>query len=216
MINDLKKNILIMQCREHKMKIKLIRYDEENNVAKAARLCYFKFSIDELNEEMTNEKCAKLISNLKRRKHDSPFEHVSYTFGIEGISRACSHQLVRHRIASYNQQSQRYVKEEDYQYILPPSIKDFTPEMDIYVQTMLDIQKAYNKLISLGINKEDARYMLPNSCETKIIMTINARSLKNLFDLRRKPDAQWEIRYLADEMYKQVKQIHPNIWSEEK
>jgi len=196
------------------MKIKLMNADEESMIAKGARLCYSATDIEGLEEEMTPEKCAKLIRMLKKLKHGSPFEHVSYTFGIEGISRACSHQLVRHRIASYNQQSQRYVKEAKFEYIIPPEIEKKEMELKLYTSAMASLQSIYDTLMEAGIKKEDARFILPNACETKIIMTINARSLMNLFDVRRKPDAQWEIRDLADKMYALVSEIHPNIWSD--
>jgi thymidylate synthase (FAD) len=121
---------------------------------------------------------------------------------------------VRHRIASYNQQSQRYVKESNFDYIIPPSIEANEEAKKRFISQMNYIQSMYNSLIADGINKEDARYLLPNACETKIIVTINARSLNNFFKLRCAKDAQWEIRELANEMKKLVTKVHPNIWSE--
>lgn len=191
-----------------------MRYDKEELIAKAARLCYFPSSISDLEEEMTKEKCATLIRKLKQLKHGSPFEHVSYTFGIEGISRACLAQITRHRIASFNVQSQRYVKKGNFDFIMPPLIAENTEAANKFLNIMATIQEAYNELISLGIRKEDARFLLPNAVETKIIVTINARSLENFFNIRMKPDAQWEIRELATKMYELVKEVHPNIWSE--
>jgi thymidylate synthase (FAD) len=196
------------------MKVVLMSYDKEEKIAQAARLCYYSKNIDDLTTEIVGEKAGDLIKKLKSLEHESPFEHVSYTFGIEGISRACSHQLVRHRIASYNQQSQRYVKESNFDYIIPETIKETPGRMEYFLKIMDDIQTSYNKLIELGVNKEDARYVLPNACETKIIVTINARSLNNFFKLRCAKDAQWEIRELANEMKKLVTEVHPNIWSE--
>lgn len=194
------------------MKVILLDYDNEEKIAQAARLCYYPSNIEDLVKDLKGDKARALIMKLKDLEHESPFEHVNYTFAIEGISRACSHQLVRHRIASYNQQSQRYVKETNFDYIIPHTIRS-QDQLEVFYRAMRHAQEAYNELCELGVNKEDARYVLPNATETKIIMTINARSLKNLFDLRCEKDAQWEIRELAYMMLDAAKKVNPTVWN---
>jgi thymidylate synthase (FAD) len=135
-------------------------------------------------------------------------EHVSFTFGIEGISRALTHQLVRHRLASYSQQSQRYVKTEDFKYIVPYSIKNDKIALAKFEKIMQSLQEGYDELLKT-VPKEDARYVLPNAVETKIIVTMNARELVYFFKLRGCKRAQWEIRNLAIEMLKLVKKVAP-------
>ena len=145
--------------------------------------------------------------------HLSPIEHVSFTFGIEGISRACSHQLVRHRVASYSQQSQRYVKEEQFDYVIPPSIKQDPALVGEFEKCMAEAQENYTKVLKrleeLGYKGEagqqDARYLLPNAAETKIVVTMNARELLHFFRVRCCNRAQWEIREMADRMLALVK-----------
>jgi thymidylate synthase (FAD) len=152
------------------------------------------------------EKDTKLIRNVIAKGHDSTLEHIVFSFDISGISRACSHQLVRHRMASYSQRSQRYVSEDEFEYVVPSTISSNNNNaMGEYLNTMLVLNQSYQKLKELGIPKEDARFVLPNACETSLIMTINARSLRNFFKLRMDKHAQWEIRELAMEMYNQIK-----------
>jgi thymidylate synthase (FAD) len=146
--------------------------------------------------------------------HTSTIEHSSFTFAIEGISRACSHQLVRHRIASFSQQSQRYVdlSKKPLPYIIPPEIKRKKKLKIVFEKFMKTVEKQYHQLIKIGIKPEDARFILPNACETKIVLTMNARALHNFFQLRCCNRAQWEIRALANEMLKIVKKTAPNIF----
>ncbi len=133
--------------------------------------------------------------------HFSVFEHISFSFGIEGVSRALTHQLVRHRLASYSQKSQRYVKAgAEFPYIIPHTIKNNSEALEIFNNAMSQIAECYNKLSALDIPSEDARYVLPNACETKIIVTMNARELLHFFALRLCNRAQWEIRELSDKM----------------
>jgi thymidylate synthase (FAD) len=148
-------------------------------------------------------------------------EHVSFTFAIEGISRACSHQLVRHRLASYSQQSQRYCSEgKELDYILPPSIEKLDKAKEIYEAFMKHAGEIYVRLRELlqdgGCNREssneDARFILPNAVETKLIATFNARSLLNFFQLRCCMRAQWEIRALANRMCQLVKKVSPTLF----
>ncbi len=174
-------------------------------VSGAAHLCYSPNDIETSFLKKDKKQRQLFIKKLFDMGHESPFEHINYTFGIEGISRACSHQLVRHRIASYSQQSQRYVNENNYDYIIPPNIEANEEVMNKYKEVMNYINEIYNTLvIDMGILEEDARYVLPNATETKIVVTMNARSLFNFFNLRLCNRAQWEIREVAKQMKDKV------------
>lgn len=144
--------------------------------------------------------------------HLSPMEHVSFTFAIEGVSRALSHQLVRHRIASYSQKSQRYVDENNFAYIMPPSIAAEPEAAKIFKQMMADLQEAYRRLSQM-VPREDARYILPNAAETKLVCTMNVRSLYNFFRMRCCRRAQWEIRELAQRMREEVRAVAPALFA---
>lgn len=200
---------------ETKINVKLLNYTPApaNVVAKAARLCYFGSELNDLLEQMTDEKCEKLLKKLMQLGHESPMEHASFTFAVEGISRACSHQLVRHRIASYSQQSQRYVDSADFNYVIPPSIKKDSEAKEKFENIMGKIGEAYEELKEIA-PKEDARFVLPNAGETKIILTMNARSLKNFFKHRTCTRAQWEIRDLAQRMLDICKETSPILFEE--
>jgi len=190
------------------VEIELISYtpNPEAIVARAASLCYSK-----KDKEPGKEKIKPFIEKLLKMGHTSPFEHISFTFRISGVSRVLSHQLVRHRIASYSQQSQRYVFFEKASYVIPNSIKEkgLNREFSKKIGEMVDF---YHKLVENGIPKEDARYILPSSFTTRLIMTMNARELLHFFRLRCCNRAQWEIRNLADKMLSIVKNICPNIF----
>lgn len=220
------------------MKVSLLAHtpDPENIVSAAAKLCYSQSGVKEILEKQSDEERDRFINMLMDIGHESPIEHVSFTFAIEGVSRTLTHQLVRHRIASYSQQSQRYVKLEQFEYIVPPSIKGDEEAEKLYIQTMEEIQERYNQISGILYEKhlkefldsgipekkaktmaekkaiEDARYIFPNACETKIVVTMNARSLKNFFEHRCCERAQWEIRNLAEEMLKLVKKAAPSIF----
>jgi thymidylate synthase (FAD) len=200
--------------QEAKLSVKLIGYtkDAEQIVAVAVRQCYSAFGGTELKKKITAEKRAKLIAQVVGSDHTSTIEHVSFTFAIEGVSRVLTHELVRHRVASYSHQSQRYVSAENFKYIIPPSIKSNKQALDIYKKTILQDQKIYNDLLNLGIIKEDARFVLPNATETKIIVTMNARSLFNFLRRRMCNRAQWEIRTLAYKMHELLMKAAPNIF----
>ena len=150
-----------------KLHVELLNYtpNPEVQVARAARLCYYGSDIDHLKEVMTPEKSAELVRKLVGMGHFSPVEHVTFTFGIEGISRACSHQLVRHRIANYSQQSQRYVNGEKFSYVIPPEIEANDNLKAAYVRYMEQNKDFYNSLVANGITPEDARFVLPNACD---------------------------------------------------
>ena len=221
------------------MKVKIIAHtpNPEEVVASAAKLCYSKVGVDEIQENLTEEGIEKFVSMLSAIGHHSPLEHCTFTFAVEGISRACSHQLVRHRIASYSQQSQRYVKLDKFDYIIPTAIENNEFAKDIFLNAMEQDQKAYNGIVEELMNEyiassgytlasipkneynkleklaiEDARYVFPNACETKIVFTMNVRTLMNFFTHRCCDRAQWEIRDLANEMLIQVKEIAPTLF----
>ncbi len=196
------------------IKCKLISHtpEPETVVSIAAKLCYSKSDVDGLvTGVLTGNDTEKFIDKLKEMGHESPLEHVSFTFAIEGVSRTLTHQLVRHRIASYSQKSQRYVSENDFEYIVPPSIANGAGVL-LYDKLMKQIKQTYTLLVNMNIPKEDARYVLPNATETKIIVTMNARSLFNFFSLRCCTHAQWEIRQLANLMLVEVQKVAPILF----
>lgn len=196
------------------MKVALINCtpNPDRTAAAAARLCYSPVGAAELVEKMSEQQVENLLDKIVEMGHYSTLEHSSFTFAIEGVSRTLTHQLVRHRIASYNQQSQRYVKETDFETIVPPSISS-KPEMaEKYQEFMKTVQDFYNEMVDAGVHKEDARYILPNAAETKIVVTMNARSLLNFFELRCCTRAQWEIRQLADKMLQLVRKEAPILF----
>ncbi len=175
--------------------------EPERAIATAARLCYAPVGAAELMETMPAERVTSVLSTILKSGHHSTLEHASYTFAVEGVSRALTHQLVRHRIASFNQQSQRYVKfKEGVPYVTPDSVSS-DPELSRVFDAAVDAAvQAYEKLLAAGVPAEDARYLLPNATESKIVITMNVRSLLNFFSLRCCNRAQWEIRELAWKM----------------
>lgn len=217
---------------ETSLKVILIRHtpDPEETVAMAAKLCYSDADVGSLKDKIKKKDQKTFVEKLMKIGHMSPIEHASFTFAIEGISRACSHQLVRHRIASYSQQSQRYVSEGSQQsavssqttfdYIIPLTIKEDNELRKHFEYFMIEAQKAYNfivkKLNEKGVKGElanqDARFVLPNATETKIIVTMNARELLHFFRQRCCNRAQWEIRQMAEEMLFLAKEAAPSIF----
>ncbi len=197
------------------MNVTLIEHtpNPERTVALAARLCYSPSSIDDLREKLAASDIEKFLDKIMSLGHHSVLEHASFTFGIEGISRVTTHQLVRHRIASFSQQSQRYVShKEEFASIMPDTIAANPEARQIFTSMSETVHKAYAQLIDMGIPAEDARYILPNAAETKIIMTMNARELLHFFALRCCQRAQWEIRNMSIEMLRLVQSIAPIIF----
>lgn len=258
------------------IKVELLQstVDPEFVVAVAAKLCYSQSDIESLMKKQTPEGITKFIRMLTDMGHESPIEHVNFSFAIEGVSRALTHQLVRHRIASYSQQSQRYVKESQFEYIIPPAIEKTPLAKKIFLETMERDQEAYDNIVEILIHKyietekqdkitiaikeclgenfnenvveywntpqcgptskkyvakfkemfkkdynmiekkaiEDARYVFPNAAETKIIVTMNARTLMNFFHHRCCLRAQWEIRQLAMNMLRICKNTSPILF----
>lgn len=220
------------------MNVKLLTYtpDAEKTIAAAAKLCYAKSDIDTLTENLTPEKVESFLRMLEDLGHESPVEHATFTFGIEGVSRALLAQITRHRIASFSVQSQRYVSKTDFSYIIPPEIDALPEAREEYIAAMEEDARHYESLrqklmarhyetnIAAGMGEaeakraaekkanEDARFVLPNACDTRIIMTMNVRSLHNFFRLRCCMRAQWEIRELAIEMLKLVREACPLLF----
>lgn len=188
--------------------------EPEEVVAAAARLCYSASSIERLIDKSRQDR-EGLLARILDLGHLSVLEHASFTFGIEGISRACSHQLVRHRLASYSQQSQRYVShKERFASVTPPSI-DARPDLKSRFDALLgEIHQVYRELLEAGVPAEDARFVLPNAAETKIVVTMNARELLHFFNLRCCRRAQWEIRAMAVEMLRLARRAAPLLFAQ--
>jgi len=221
------------------VKVTLIAHTPEPDklVAEAAKLCYAKSDIATLADSLTPEKIESFLRLLDELGHESPVEHASFTFGIEGVSRSLLAQLTRHRIASYSVQSQRYVDKSGFEYITPPEIAAIPEAAQIYEAQMASAAESYGKLREVLIEKhtasnlaggmdekearktaekqanEDARFVLPNACDTRIIMTMNIRSLRNFFRLRCCNRAQWEIRALAREMLRLCREVSPLLFA---
>jgi thymidylate synthase (FAD) len=209
---------------ETKLNVILLRHTPhpEETIAMAAKLCYSPSDIASLKGKIEAKDQKVFVEKLMKMGHMSPIEHASFTFAIEGISRACSHQLVRHRLASYSQQSQRYVSEESgFDYVIPPIIRE-DEELKRYFEDFMDrAQEAYNYIIT-KLNKkgekgeganQDARFVLPNAAETKIMVTMNARELLHFFKQRCCNRAQWEIREMAERMLTLVKKAAPVVFA---
>ena len=210
--------------------------DPELTIASAARLCYSGATIDDVREKLTPEKTAQFVDMLSEIGHESPIEHATFTFGIEGVSRALLAQITRHRIASFSVQSQRYVKEAQFEYVLPPEIEKDEQAKALFIKAMEKDQEYYDRLTDMlkirhkaefleqGMDEkaadraaekkaiEDARFVLPNACDTKMIVTMNARSLHNFFRHRCCNRAQWEIRELATKMLYLCREAAPNLF----
>lgn len=211
------------------MKVSLVNYTKnpQHLVAAAARLCYSGGSCEALLES-SGEEDAKFVEKLLSFGHESPIEHVCFTFLIEGVSRSLLAQITRHRIASFSVKSQRYVNESNFDFVIPPEISSNEKTKDMFINSMTEIKKVYGRLIYIlkekyikeGLKEfeaekkaaQDARFVLPNACTTNFMVTMNARSLMNFFRLRCCCRAQWEIYNLAWEMLKHVIKVAPNIF----
>jgi thymidylate synthase (FAD) len=197
------------------LKVKLLRYtkDAEFLCGAAALTTTRSGSPSEILEKMSLERAKQTIKRVTGYGHTSVIEHASFTFSIEGVSRVLTHQLVRHRIASYTQQSQRYVTYNTLEkYVTPPSIANNAESKKTFEDALKSISEAYQKLLKLKIPKEDARFILPNAAKTNIIVTMNARELRHFFNLRCCTRAQWEIREAATEMLRQAKKAAPTLF----
>ncbi len=189
--------------------------DPEAVVAQAARLCYSALGIEELLEGQGGEERSRLIGHVVSLGHHSVLEHASFTFGIEGVSRAMTHQLVRHRLASYSQQSQRYVEftGDRLPLVVPESVAERDHLGKRFAAAAQECFRVYRELVEAGVPAEDARYLLPAAVETKIVVTMNARELRHLFTLRCCLRAQWEIRAVAEEMLALARAAAPALFA---
>jgi len=187
--------------------------EPERAVAAGARLCYAPVGAAELMEVMTEDSIRKVLRTIITSGHLSALEHASYTFAIDGVSRAMTHQLVRHRLASYNQQSQRYVSYDTHpNFIVPPAVEADPAARELFMTACTDAFERYRALLDAGVEAEDARYLLPNAMETKIVVTMNIRELLHFFELRCCRRAQWEIRDVADRMLELAAETAPYIF----
>ncbi|WP_286846316.1 MULTISPECIES: FAD-dependent thymidylate synthase [Aminobacterium] len=187
--------------------------DPDRIVAAAARLCYSAVPASSIMEEQNSDSVVSLITHLRKSGHLSPLEHASFTFSLDGISRVTSHQLVRHRIASYSQRSQRYVSMVEPNVVLPPTVAADKEATDLFVHQVESAHNTYLALLKRGVPKEDARYILPHGWTTSLVMTMNARELLHFFSLRLCRRAQWEIQELARKMLIEVRQVSPVIFA---
>ncbi|WP_040197520.1 FAD-dependent thymidylate synthase [Candidatus Soleaferrea massiliensis] len=220
-------------------KVTLLSYtpNPETTVAAAAKLCYSSSDIDSLLGGLTDEKAESFVQMLSEIGHESPIEHASFTFGIEGVSRAFLAQITRHRIASYSVQSQRYVKENEFEFVTPPAIEQDPQAKEVFLRAMKQCGEAYREIAGILAEKyagqmtaegaqpkdaarkaekkaiEDARFVLPNACDTKMVVTMNARSLMNFFRHRCCNRAQWEIRDVAEQMLRAVLEVAPVLFA---
>lgn len=194
--------------------VKLIAYtpDADKVVAAAAKICYSPSGAAEILEGLDAEKTASFLAMLRRAGHFSPFEHANFTFAIEGLSRVATHQLVRHRVASYSQQSQRYVEMKGNNCIVPPSVAENEAALAVFNEQSEAAFAAYQKLVALGVPREDARFILPHGMETRLVVTMNARELHHFFELRLCRRAQWEIQDAAREMLREVRAVAPQLF----
>ncbi len=187
--------------------------EPERAVAVAARLCYAPVGAAQLMEGMSADAERKVLRTIMKSGHYSALEHASYTFAIDGVSRALTHQLVRHRLASFNQQSQRYVSYvEEPTFVIPPAVAEDPDALERFNAATASAFSAYRELMDSGVAPEDARYLLPNAMETKIVVTMNMRELLHFFEVRCCRRAQWEIQELALRMLDLVEPTAPYVF----
>lgn len=205
-----------------KLHVALIRHtlSPEETVALGARLCYSKATIDDLTQRVAAADQSAFVQKIMGMGHESVLEHASFTFGVEGVSRVLLAQLTRHRLASFSVQSQRYVSyEQGFGYIVPPKIaalgEEAAAEYEHQMQTMHQWYCQWQEKLGVGEgSNEDARFVLPGACETRLMMTMNVRELRHFFSLRMCSRAQWEIRALATEMHRLCMEIAPALFAD--
>jgi len=192
------------------MKVELLTItpNAEKHIENAGRTSYQSF------EKQTKDSYKNFIKMIVKRGHESVLEHAFASFRISKVSRALTHQLVRHRLCSFTQKSQRYVDEKNFNYIEPEDIKNNIEAHNIYFELMEDIRKKYKQLRDFGIKKEDARYILPNSTTSELVMTANFRELRHFIKLRGEKAAQREIRNLAINILKILKEEVPEVFQD--
>ncbi len=204
------------------LKVALIRHtlSPEETVALGARLCYSRATIDDLTQRVSAKDQSDFVQKIMGMGHESVLEHASFTFGVEGVSRVLLAQLTRHRLASFSVQSQRYVSYENgFGYIVPPKIaalgEEAQAEFERQMQQMHEWYCIWQEKLGTGEgSNEDARFVLPGACETRLMMTMNVRELRHFFSLRMCSRAQWEIRALATEMYRLCMEVAPALFAD--
>jgi len=208
------KDVLPEKLESDKMRVVLLSYtaDPERLCGSAAKSCYSERGASDIYREISREDASRVVSHVRDMGHHSVLEHANFTFSLEGVSRVLTHQLVRHRIASYSQQSQRYVKVEEASVVEPSSVKDNPRAHEVFNRIVEEAKEAYQKLLKEGIPAEDARFILPQGIETNIVVTMNARELWHFFTLRTCFRAQWEINQVAWEMLRLVKEVAPELF----
>jgi len=205
-----------------KLKVALIRHtlSPEETVALGARLCYSRATIDDLTQRVSAKDQSNFVQKIMGMGHESVLEHASFTFGVEGVSRVLLAQLTRHRLASFSVQSQRYVSYENgFGYIVPPKIEALgeaaKAEYERQMQQMHEWYCAWQEKLGTGEgSNEDARFVLPGACETRLMMTMNVRELRHFFSLRMCSRAQWEIRAMATEMHRLCMEVAPALFAD--
>jgi thymidylate synthase (FAD) len=204
--------VLHFEGEDKRMKVELIAITQPMNgttaeelLEHAGRVCY---------QSSKRGKPGQFLQNRIREGHESIIEHASATFEISGISRACSHQLVRHRLASYSQESQRYVDMSNPDFVVPPGVAEHSAAKETWDRFMAGVAETYRQLRAQGVRKEDARFILPNATATRIVVTMNYRSLRHFFSIRCDPAAQWEIRTLATEMLRLMYRQAPSVFQD--
>jgi len=191
-----------------KVELLSITPNAEKLIETAGRTSYLSFPKQRENSEKT------FIRMLIKNQHLSVLEHAYATFRISNVSRAFTHQLVRHRLCSFIQQSQRYVDESNFNYIEPDSIKENPEAHSIFIDLVIRAKEAYIKLHKLGVRKEDARYVLPNATGSQIVMSANFREWRHIIGLRGEPQSQWEIRRVTIEILKILKKHAPTVFGD--
>ncbi len=196
------------------IEVRLINYTKnpEITVASAARTCFRDKIYESICEELKEEDVERIIKAVIIKNHLSVLEHITFTFSISGVSRVLTHQLVRHRIASYSQLSQQRVDSSELQFTIPPEIQKHPVLVKEYEEAVRNCQELYKRIVRSGISRGSARYVLPSSFNTKIMTTMNARSLFNLFAQRECQVEEWEFRELARIMHDKLMRVAPMIF----
>lgn len=190
------------------MKVEILEHtnEPEKLIELAGRTCYKSES------EITNRSSSEFVRKIIKNGHESVLEHAYVTFRVKGASRSFTHQLVRHRLCSFSQESQRYVNQDKWTLIDPPSIYNNKEALDTYLKCMRRVAWTYSRLIHMGIPKEDARFVLPNGCGTEIVFSCNFRQLRSILKLRTNKRSQWEIRGVFNEILKLMMEVAPNCF----
>lgn len=202
--------------KEVQPSVSIISHTEKplETIYKAARQCYSAGSVADIVERDSREKMSELVQRCIRSGHTSVLEHASFTFAISGVSRVLSHQLVRHRMASYSQSSQRFVKAGELEYVCPPSLRyEEDANRELFLDALQSAESMYQIMLDYGVPAEDARFILPNATATSIVMTMNCRALLHFFEERGCAKAQWEIHRLALEMESLMVDALPEVFN---